>query len=153
MDEIPHIIFLNIGQEMCNNETTFFFGFEKNNENTDITYTSDYYKKKYKKKIEECIINNNNHLQQLEKEISDIERKIADVIRLYSNKKFNSNSVNFIYSNKPIIKYLTSLNTLESEKLKYYNLTLKELKEQRDIFVEIIKKNIFYLNELLILDK
>jgi len=72
---------------------------------------------------------------------------------LYSNKKFNSNSVNFIYSNKPIIKYLTSLNTLESEKLKYYNLTLKELKEQRDIFVEIIKKNIFYLNELLILDK
>jgi hypothetical protein len=148
MDETPHIIFLNIGQEMCNNDTSYYF-----NEDNTITKTHDYYKKKYKKKIEECIINNNNHLQQLDKDINDIERKISDVIRLYSNKKFNSNSVNFIYSNKPIIKYLTSLNTLESQKLKYYNLTLKELKEQHDIFVEIIKKNIFYLNELLILDK
>ena len=33
------------------------------------------------------------------------------------------------------------------------NLTLKELKEQRDIFVEILKKNISYLNKLLVLDK
>ena len=116
MDEIPYDVFLNIGKELCNNVNATNIEFNEH----ITTKTYDYYKNNYKIKIEQCIINNNNHMQQLEKDISDIERKISEIIRFYSNKKFNSNSVSFIYSNKPIIKYLTSLNTLEGEKLKYY---------------------------------
>ena len=90
----------------------------------------------------------------MEKDINDIEIKITEIIRLYSNKKmninskFNSNLTSFIYSNKPIVKYLMSLNTLECEKLKYYNLTLNELKEQRETIVGILKKNIAYLHNI-----
>ena len=46
--------------------------------------------------------------------------------------------LNFIYSNKPLFKYLSSLNLLEYEKLKYYELTLKQLREQHDIFMKIL---------------
>ena len=163
MNKIPYNVFLHIGEELCNIDTT--------NDNNNILHvntieneivmplTYEHCKKKYKLTIEKFISNNNKHLQQLEKDINDIEIKITEIIRLYSNKKmninskFNSNLTSFIYSNKPIVKYLMSLNTLECEKLKYYNLTLNELKEQRDIFVEILKKTISYLNKLLVLDK
>ena len=144
MDEIPYIIFLHIGQALCNDYDIC----EEFNEKITIKKPYEYYKNNYKHKLEECITNNKNYLSQLDKEIKDIERKIIETIRKFTNKKFNSNSLNFIYINKPLFKYLSSLNLLEYEKLKYYELTLKQLREQHDIFMKIFIKNITYLDNI-----
>jgi hypothetical protein len=77
-----------------------------------------------------------------------LERKVADIIRVYSNKKFKSNSMNLIYTNKPIINYLMSLNSLDSEKLKYYELTVQTLKKERIFLMEILEKNNKFLSDI-----
>ena len=47
--------------------------------------------------------------------------------------------------NKPIKNYLYSL---ENEKIKYYELTLQNLKEQYDSHTEILKKNYLLWNKI-----
>lgn len=147
MDEIPYDIFLNIGNALCNINNDD----QKNtliNNNIIFKKTYEEYKNNYKSKLEVIIENNKKKLNELEIEISNLERKITDIIRVYFNKKFKSASVNFIYTNKPIINYLMSLNSLDCEKMKYYKLTVQNLKEEQSILTGILEKNLTLLSKV-----
>ena len=146
MEEIPFETFLNIGEQLCN-ETDF------TQQHIILTHpqktkTYEEYKNNYKYKLELCIADNKKRTHDLDKEIAELERKITDIVRTYSNKKITGNTLNFVYANKPIIKYLNSLNSLEIEKMKYYDLTLQSLKVQRESLVEILKKNYVLWNKI-----
>jgi len=145
LDEIPLDIFLKIGNELCNN-TNNEYKTEEHVINVKKTYED--YKNNYKAKLEVCISNNRQKIHNFEIEIMQLERKAADIIRVYSNKKFKSNSMNLIYTNKPIINYLMSLNSLDSEKLKYYELTIQTLKKERIFLMEILEKNNNFLSDI-----
>lgn len=147
MEEIPFDIFLNIGNDLCN-ETNFTKIQNIILTNPQKTKTYEEYKNNYKYKLELYIADNKKNIHDLDKEISDLERKITEIIRLHCNKKISSNTLNLIYGNTPMIRYLNSLNSIEIEKMRYYELTLQSLKEQRDFLIEILKKNYVLLYKI-----
>jgi hypothetical protein len=119
--------------------------YKNNNTFEHIINTTNNYeecKNIYKNKLEICISDNKKKIHDLEVQIIDLERKISDIVRVHSNKRFTGKSLNFIYTNRSIINYLTALNTLDGEKIKYYNLTIQNLKEQLILMGEILEKNI-----------
>jgi hypothetical protein len=142
MEEVPFEIFLNIGEQLCNEtdiEEKYNLTFIKN------TKTYEEYKNNYKEKLELRIADNKKIIHELDKEIADLERKITEIVRMYCNKRISNNSLNLVYMNKPIIKYL---NSLENEKMKFYELTLQNLKGQYDSHIEILKKNYVLWNKI-----
>jgi len=147
MEEIPYEIFLNIGKQLCN-ETDFTQDQYVFLTHTQKTKTYEEYKNNYKYKLELCIADNKKNLHELDKEITELERKITEILRLYYNKKISSNTLNLVYANKHLIKYLNSLNSIECEKIKYYDLTLQKLKEQHNFYVEILNKNYVLWNNI-----
>ena len=148
MDEIPFDIFLKIGNDLCNTSNSYKYEEHIININNKNEKTHEEYKCNYKIKLEKRISNNIQKICDLEIEIMQLEKKTADIIRVYSNKKFKSSSLSFIYTNKPIINYLMSLNSLDCEKLKFYNLTIQNLKEERSFLIDILGKNNKYLLDI-----
>jgi len=142
MEAVPFEIFLKIGEQLCNEteiEENIHFTFPQKKK------TYEEYKNNYKHKLELCIADNKKIIHELDKEISELERKITEIVRMYCNKRISNNSLNLVYMNKPIIKYL---NSLENEKMKFYDLTLQNLKGQYETYVEILKKNYVLWNKI-----
>jgi hypothetical protein len=147
MEKTPFEIFLNIGKELCN-ETDFTQNQNIILTNPQKTKTYEEYKNNYKSKLELYIADNKKMLDELDKEILELERKISEILRLYCNKKISSNSLSLVYTNRPIIKYLNSLNSLENEKMRYYYLTLQNLKAQHELYTLILNKNYVLWNKI-----
>ena len=134
--ELPFDIFLNIGKQLCDeNKNDIILIYIKN------TKTYEEYKNHYKMKLKFHIEENKKTINKLNEEINELERKISEIISLYCNKKISSGPLHIFYKNKQKINYLKSLNSLESQKIKYYNLTLQNLKEQHEFYINILEKN------------
>ena len=112
--------------------------------------TKEYFDEVEKKKylVEPHIITFADFNKWKDKEILELERKISEILRLYCNKKISSNSLSLVYTNRPIIKYLNSLNSLENEKMRYYYLTLQNLKAQHELYTLILNKNYVLWNKI-----
>ena len=145
MDELSCDFFYILGAELCKNVDTS--NNEKKVDFIESNKTIEDYKKMYIKNLNKYIDENNKTINELNNEIFEIEKKRCEIIRIVTNKKYNGNIMNFIYSNKPVINYLRCLNTLESEKIKYYDLTLERLYQEIELNKIILQKNILLLNK------
>ena len=137
IEEIPFEIFLNIGKQLCN-ETDFT---ENQKEESKKTKTYEEYKNDYKSKLEFFIEENKKTINKLDDEIIELEKNFSKIINLQCNKKISNNSLNMFYTNRPMINYLISIKSLESEKIRYYDLKLQNLKEQHEVYINILDKN------------
>ena len=142
MIEMSLEIALSIGIHLCETNS------EQNQNQTEKKTSYEDYKNNYKRKLEIIILKNKENINNLELEIEELERKIIDIMKVYSIKKYNSSSMNFIYTNKQIINYLMALNSLDGEKIKYYKITIQKLKEQQVFLRKILDKNVQYLSNV-----
>jgi hypothetical protein len=144
VEEIPFEIFLNIGKQLCN-ETDFT---ENQKEESKKTKTYEEYKNDYKSKLEFFIEENKKTINKLDDEIIELEKNFSKIINLQCNKKISNNSLNMFYTNRPMINYLISIKSLESEKIRYYDLKLQNLKEQHEVYIDILDKNYLLWNKI-----
>jgi hypothetical protein len=144
IEEIPFEIFLNIGKQLCN-ETDFT---ENQKEESKKTKTYEEYKNDYKSKLEFFIEENKKTINKLDDEIIELEKNFSKIINLQCNKKISNNSLNMFYTNRPMINYLISIKSLESENIRYYDLKLQNLKEQHEVYIDILDKNYLLWNKI-----
>ena len=102
MEEIPLEIILNIGKQLCN-ETDFTKDQDIFLTHPQKTKTYEEYKNNYKYKLELCIADNKKSIYELDKEMTELERKITEIVRSQYNKKISSNTLNLVYANKHFI--------------------------------------------------